>query len=100
MEDMEKETVDFIPNYDETRTEPTVFPAAFPNLLVKVYSDAARTVLVTTVDVVLHLDNTYRYFYALRTHAVADIPATFVGFGANYDVGVAYPPEPPPDPAP
>ena len=34
MEDMEKETVDFIPNYDETRTEPTVFPAAFPNLLV------------------------------------------------------------------
>jgi DNA gyrase subunit A len=26
--------VDFIPNYDETRTEPTVFPAAFPNLLV------------------------------------------------------------------
>jgi DNA gyrase subunit A len=34
MEDMEKETVDFVPNYDETRTEPTVFPAAFPNLLV------------------------------------------------------------------
>src|SRR5208282_4629463 len=24
----------FVPNYDETRTEPTVFPAAFPNLLV------------------------------------------------------------------
>src|SRR5438552_937249 len=34
MEDMDKGTVDFIPNYDETRTEPTVFPAAFPNLLV------------------------------------------------------------------
>src|SRR5215216_3591586 len=34
MEDMDKATVDFIPNYDETRTEPTVFPAAFPNLLV------------------------------------------------------------------
>ena len=34
MEDMEKETVDFVPNYDETRAEPTVFPAAFPNLLV------------------------------------------------------------------
>jgi DNA gyrase subunit A len=34
MEDMEKETVDFVPNYDETRTEPRVFPAAFPNLLV------------------------------------------------------------------
>ena len=34
MEDMEKDTVDFVPNYDETRTEPRVFPAAFPNLLV------------------------------------------------------------------
>src|SRR5438445_8162473 len=34
MEDMDKQTVDFVPNYDETRTEPTVLPAAFPNLLV------------------------------------------------------------------
>jgi DNA gyrase subunit A len=34
MVDMDKDTVDFVPNYDETRTEPTVFPAAFPNLLV------------------------------------------------------------------
>jgi DNA gyrase subunit A len=31
---MDQDTVDFVPNYDETRTEPTVFPAAFPNLLV------------------------------------------------------------------
>jgi DNA gyrase subunit A len=34
MEDMEKDTVDFVPNYDERLSEPTVFPAAFPNLLV------------------------------------------------------------------
>jgi len=34
MEDMDKDTVDFVANYDETRTEPTVFPAAFPNLLI------------------------------------------------------------------
>ena len=34
MEDMGKDTVNFVPNYDETTTEPTVFPAAFPNLLV------------------------------------------------------------------
>src|SRR5678815_417777 len=34
MDDMDKDTVDFTPNYDETRQEPTVFPAAFPNLLV------------------------------------------------------------------
>src|SRR6202166_1638863 len=32
MTDMEKDTVDFVPNYDETRTEPTVFTSAFPNL--------------------------------------------------------------------
>jgi DNA gyrase subunit A len=33
MEDLEKDTVDLVPNYDETKTEPTVFPAKFPNLL-------------------------------------------------------------------
>ena len=33
MEDLDKDTVDMIPNYDETKTEPTVFPAKFPNLL-------------------------------------------------------------------
>src|SRR5262252_9225631 len=32
--DMEKDTVDFVANYDERLTEPVVFPAAFPNLLV------------------------------------------------------------------
>ncbi len=34
MDDMDKQTVDFVPNYDERLMEPTVFPAAFPNLLV------------------------------------------------------------------
>jgi DNA gyrase subunit A len=34
MADLEKETVDFIPNFDETTEEPTVLPAPFPNLLV------------------------------------------------------------------
>ena len=34
MADMDRDTVDFVPNYDERMTEPTVFPAAFPNLLV------------------------------------------------------------------
>jgi DNA gyrase subunit A len=32
--DIEKETVDFQPNYDDKETEPTVLPARFPNLLV------------------------------------------------------------------
>jgi len=34
MTDMDMETVDWAPNYDETRQEPVVLPAAFPNLLV------------------------------------------------------------------
>ncbi len=34
MVDLEKETVDHVPNYDETTTEPTVLPAPYPNLLV------------------------------------------------------------------
>jgi DNA gyrase subunit A len=32
--DIDKETVDFVPNYDESRVEPTVLPTRFPNLLV------------------------------------------------------------------
>jgi len=31
--DLEKDTVDYIGNYDETRTEPQILPARFPNLL-------------------------------------------------------------------
>jgi len=34
MEDMDHDTVDFVPNYDDTREEPTVFPASIPNLLI------------------------------------------------------------------
>jgi DNA gyrase subunit A len=32
--DIDKDTVDFVPNYDESETEPSVLPARFPNLLV------------------------------------------------------------------
>lgn len=34
LEDLKKDTVDFIPNYDESLSEPVVLPAAIPNLLV------------------------------------------------------------------
>jgi len=34
LEDLEKDTVKFIPNYDESLQEPTVLPAKIPNLLV------------------------------------------------------------------
>lgn len=32
--DIEKNTVDFVPNFDETEKEPTILPSRFPNLLV------------------------------------------------------------------
>ncbi|MCH7592351.1 MAG: DNA gyrase subunit A, partial [Planctomycetes bacterium] len=34
LEDIEYDTVDFVPNYDNSREEPTVLPGKFPNLLV------------------------------------------------------------------
>ncbi len=34
LEDIDKNTVDFIPNFDESKQEPTVLPARLPNLLV------------------------------------------------------------------
>ncbi len=34
LEDLDKDTVDFQPNYDDTEREPKVLPAGFPNLLV------------------------------------------------------------------
>jgi DNA gyrase subunit A len=34
MRDIDKETVDFVPNFDGNTAEPTVLPSAFPNLLV------------------------------------------------------------------
>ena len=33
MEDIKQDTVDFTPNYDDTRLEPSVLPAKFPNIL-------------------------------------------------------------------
>lgn len=34
LEDIDKETVDFMPNYDGSLQEPTVLPSKIPNLLV------------------------------------------------------------------
>jgi len=34
LEDLKLDTVEFVPTYDESRTEPTVLPSKFPNLLV------------------------------------------------------------------
>ncbi|MCH5166808.1 MAG: DNA gyrase subunit A [Erysipelotrichales bacterium] len=34
LRDIKKETVDFVPNFDDTTTEPSVIPSRFPNILV------------------------------------------------------------------
>ena len=34
LEDLDKDTVDFVPNYDETETQPVVLPTRIPNLLI------------------------------------------------------------------
>ncbi len=64
--DLEKETVDFRPNYDETREEPVVLPANFPNLLVNGATGIAVGMatnipphnLGETIDALVHLIDT------------------------------------------
>jgi DNA gyrase subunit A len=64
--DLEKETVSFRPNYDETREEPVVLPANFPNLLVNGATGIAVGMatnipphnLGETIDALVHLIDT------------------------------------------
>jgi DNA gyrase subunit A len=63
LSDIEKETVDFVPNYDESLKEPMVLPSAFPNLLVNGSNGIAVGMatnipphnLRETLDAVIHL---------------------------------------------
>src|SRR5574341_16703 len=66
LRDIDKETVDFVPNYDESTQEPSLLPAALPNLLVNGSSGIAVGMatnipphnLGEVVDaVILHLEN-------------------------------------------
>lgn len=61
--DLDKETVDFVPNYDESEIQPAVLPANFPNLLVNGSSGIAVGMatnipthnLTEVIDACLHL---------------------------------------------
>ena len=61
--DLEKETVDFRPNYDQTRKEPSVLPTAVPNLLlngtlgiaVGMATNIPPHNLAETIDATIHL---------------------------------------------
>ena len=48
LSDLDKDVVDFMPNFDETEKEPTVLPAKFPNLLVN-GSDGIAVGMVTSM---------------------------------------------------
>jgi len=63
--DIDKDTVDFIPNYDDTKKEPTVLPAKLPNLLIN-GSDGIAVGMATkipphnlpeVVDAIVHMIN-------------------------------------------
>ena len=68
--DIEKDTVDFTPNFDDTQTEPTVLPSRFPNLLVNGSSGIAvgmatnmaphnlREVIAATIHLIRNPDAT------------------------------------------
>ncbi len=68
LSDIEKETVDFVPNFDDTRTEPSVLTSRFPNLLVNGSSGIAVGMatnmpphnLSETIDgIIATMDNPY-----------------------------------------
>src|SRR3954467_13832300 len=66
LEDIEKETVDFVPNYDEDREEPSYLPSKVPNLLVNGSNGIAVGMatnmpphnLTEVCEAVIHLINT------------------------------------------
>jgi len=94
--DIEKDTVDFSPNYDGRKQEPDVLPAAFPNLLVNGSSGIAVGMstnvpphnLGEVIDATIHLiDNPDCTVEDLMDHVVApDFPtgANIVGRNAIY----------------
>ncbi|HBK59867.1 MAG TPA: DNA gyrase subunit A, partial [Firmicutes bacterium] len=63
LSDIEKDTVDFVPNYDASKKEPTVLPSRFPHLLVNGSSGIAVGMatnipphnLIEVIDGVVHL---------------------------------------------
>jgi DNA gyrase subunit A len=89
MSDLDKETVDFVPNYDETTEEPTVLPTTFPNLLVNGSAGIAvgmatnipphnmREVLDGVIAVVEHRKDTkeVRFRAVMKAIAGPDFPS-------------------------
>ncbi len=72
LQDIECDTVDFVPNYDGSRQEPTVLPAKFPNLLVNGTTGIAVG-MATNVP----------------PHNVAEVCEALIEYMDNPDIGLA-----------
>jgi DNA gyrase subunit A len=69
--DLDKDTVDFVPNYDESLKEPTVLPSALPNLLVNGSSGIAVGMATN-----------------MAPHNLGEIGDAIAAFIENPDIGV------------
>lgn len=75
--DIDKDTVDFVPNYDNTMTEPTLFPATFPSVLVN--SNVGIAVSMASSVCPFNLEEVCETCIALMKNPEHDILSTLKG---------------------
>lgn len=75
--DIDKDTVDFVPNYDNTTTEPTLFPATFPTVLVN--SNVGIAVSMASNVCPFNLAEVCETTIALLSDPLHDISSTLKG---------------------
>lgn len=75
--DIDKDTVDFVPNYDNTMTEPTLFPVRFPSILVN--SNVGIAVSMASNICPFNLKEICETTIALMKDPDHDVSATLLG---------------------
>ena len=91
LSDLKKETVDFVPNYDDTETEPAVLPSEIPNLLINGSSGIAvgmatnmapHNINEVCASICAYIDNPEISIEELMTHISGpDFPTGGIIFG-------------------
>ena len=91
LQDLNKQTVDFVPNYDDSLTEPSVLPASIPNLLINGSSGIAvgmatnmapHNVGEVCAGICAYIDNPEISIEELMTHIIGpDFPTGGIIFG-------------------
>ena len=77
MADIEKDTVDFVPNYDNTMMEPTLFPTTFPSVLVN--ANVGIAVSMASNVCPFNLTEVCDTTIALLKNPEADVTETLLG---------------------